>query len=139
LTFRRTWMSRTRRCVRADSLGEEEAQPDESFRNKNDFGKLKTESCRNHAFIRTRLSNRNRSGWFAKPVFERPESTSSVSVLKMKVIELSIIFLLVKAVFFNLFEVAEHKMTSKKFAEPKLSSKNLCGTQITLKKVKNSS
>ena len=44
-----------------------------------------------------------------------------------------------RSVFFNLFEVAEHKMTSKKFAEPKLSSKNLCGTQITLKKVKNSS
>ena len=35
-----------------------------------------------------------------------------------------------KAVFFNLFEVAEPKMTSQNFAEPKLPSKKLRGTQI---------
>jgi hypothetical protein len=33
-------------------------------------------------------------------------------------------------VFFNLFEVTEPKMFSKKLAEPKLPSKNLCGTPL---------
>ena len=36
-------------------------------------------------------------------------------------------------VFFNLFEVAEPKMTSNNFSEPNLSSKKLCGTQMALK------
>jgi hypothetical protein len=35
-----------------------------------------------------------------------------------------------KSVFFNLFEVAEPKMASKNFAEPKWPSKNLHGTPI---------
>jgi hypothetical protein len=39
------------------------------------------------------------------------------------------------AVFFNLFEVAEPERSSKNFAEPKMSFKKLCGTQIALKKI----
>ena len=41
---------------------------------------------------------------------------------------------LYKPVFFNLFEAAEPKMTPKNFAEPKLPSEKLRGTQITLRK-----
>jgi len=37
-------------------------------------------------------------------------------------------------VFFNLFDVAELEMSSKSFAEPKMSLKKLRGTQIALKK-----
>jgi hypothetical protein len=36
-------------------------------------------------------------------------------------------FVIFTSVFFNLFEAAEPKMTSKNFAEPKLPSKKLCG------------
>jgi hypothetical protein len=35
-----------------------------------------------------------------------------------------------RAVFFNLFEVAEPKMTSKKFAEPKFCKKNFAEPKL---------
>ncbi len=51
---------------------------------------------------------------------------------KMKIIELSISFLFVKAVFLNLFVVTKPKTLSKKFAEPKMASKKLAEPEFLL-------
>ena len=55
-----------------------------------------------------------------------PNKKNGQGKLETKALELTVL----KSVFFNLFEVAEPKMASKNFAEPKWPSKNLHGTPI---------